>query len=216
VSDDKSKRPSRIDPRSESRSSATDERDLLIAVITKAATEYGYDALTVEFVVRRAGLTEAAFYEHFADMRRSLLVAQDRFFERFWTHVMEACDAHREWPAQVRAALDAAIDFLAEAPAYARVFAIEAAAAGPVATERQLSLIERLSSRLREGRANYPDAATLPQSTEQAVIGGIASLISGHLLAEEAYLLHALEPELLELLLTPYLGRSEARRRAQA
>ncbi len=188
----------------------------MIAAITKAAAEYGYDALTVEFVVRRAGLTEAAFYEHFADMRRSLLAAQDRFFERFWTHVMEVCDVQREWPAQVKAALDAALGFLTDAPAHARVFVVEVVAAGPVATGRQLSLIERLASRLREGRAHYPDAATLPRSTEQAVIGGIASLISGHLLAEEADLLHALEPEFLELLLTPYLGRSEATRLAQA
>lgn len=72
MSDDPPKRLSWIDPGGESISSAMGERDLLIAATTKAAAEYGYGALTVEFVVRRAGLTQATFYEHFIDMRRSL------------------------------------------------------------------------------------------------------------------------------------------------
>ena len=44
---------------------------------------------------------------------------------------------------------------------------------------------------------------------------GAACLISSALLSEEPSRLASLEPELVELLLMPYLGRSEARRIAR-
>ncbi len=216
MADDQPRRASRIGAHSESTSSPTEERDLLIAAVTKAAAEYGYDALTVELVLRRSDLNEDTFYAHFDDIRAALLAAQERFIERLWAHAMEDCDVERDWPSRVKAALDAALRFLTEAPVHARVFTVEVAGSGPVATERQQALIRRLASRLREGRARYPLGASLPESTEQSLIGGITSLISGHLLAEEADLLLTLEPEFLELLLTPYLGSAEARRLAQA
>jgi hypothetical protein len=46
------------------------------------------------------------------------------------------------------------------------------------------------------------------------LIGGIASIVSQHLLAEDPGALSALEPELVEALLIPYLGEGEAKRAA--
>jgi AcrR family transcriptional regulator len=203
-------------PRADPQPSASQERERLVAAISKAASEHGYPNLTVELVARYADLTPATFHQHFDSLHRALLAAQETFFERLWAHVAEACDAQSEWIAQVKAALDAALEFLIDAAALSRVFAVEVAAAGPGATQRQLTLIERFAARLRDGRAHYPDAASLSPATEQAVIGGIASLISGHLLAEQPDLLPALAPDFLELLLTPYMGRAEAQRVAQA
>ena len=79
-------------------------------------------------------------------------------------------------------------------------------------TERQFATVESFAAMLRGGRRLYPRAAELPEPTERTLIGGIASIVSGHLLAEEPQLLPGLEPELTELVLMPYVGPSEARR----
>ena len=93
-----------------------------------------------------------------------------------------------EWPLKVRAALEVTLSYLAEAASVARVFAVEAAA-NLSATERQFAAVESFAAMLRDGRRLYPRAAALPAPTERALVGGIASIISGHLLAEEPQLL---------------------------
>ena len=70
----------------------------------------------------------------------------------------------------------------------------------------------RIVPLLRAGRQHYPDATDLPEITEQVLVGGIACLIGGALLDEDYERVAALEPELVEFLLTPYVGGDEAKR----
>ena len=188
-----------------------EERERLVAAIARAAGEQGYDKLTVEHVARYAGLPPTTFYEHFATTEQGLMAAFDAFLDRLWLEVYAVCETDAEWPQKVRASLDVTLSYLAETASVARVFAVEAAA-NLAATERQLAAVESFAAMLRAGRRLYPRAAELPPPTERALIGGIASIISGHLLAEEPQVLYGLEPQLTELVLLPYLGQSEARR----
>jgi AcrR family transcriptional regulator len=187
------------------------ERERLIAAVSRAAGEQGYDKLTVEHVVRYAGVPPATFYEHFATTEQGLMAAFDAFLDRLWLEVYAVCETDAEWPEKVRGALDVTLSYLAEAANLARVFAVEAAA-NLAATERQFAAVESFAAMLRDGRRHYPRAAELPPPTERVLIGGIASIVSGHLLAEEPQALSGLEPELTELVLMPYLGQSEAKR----
>ena len=52
----------------------------------------------------------------------------------------------------------------------------------------------------------------MPAATDEAVVGGIASLLGRRVLAGEAEQIDELLPEVLEFALTPYLGTMEARR----
>ncbi|MGC1167191.1 MAG: TetR/AcrR family transcriptional regulator [Solirubrobacterales bacterium] len=189
-----------------------DERRLLIAAFTKAAAEHGYAKLEAEQVLRHAGVPRATFEAHFKTMEQGLIAAQDTFLDRLWLDVTAACESTDEWPLKVRAAMAAVLSSLAEASSQARVFAIEATAASLAAAERQFAALDRFAKLLRDGRAIYPCAATLPEATERALVGGIASIVSGHLLVEEPQAIPRLESELVELVLIPYVGEGEARR----
>lgn len=140
------------------------------------------------------------------------MAAQDVFLDRIWLEVVGACQAPTDWPERVRSALGSAIAAVTEASSLARVFAVEASTASLAAVERQYAMIDRFASLLGEGRNLYPRAASLPASTEQALIGGIFSILSGHLLAEDPGAISAVEADLVELLLTPYIGEGEAKR----
>jgi len=51
-----------------------------------------------------------------------------------------------------------------------------------------------------------------PQATDEAVVGGIASLLARRVLAGETKTMPGLLPEIAEFALTPYLGTAEARK----
>jgi AcrR family transcriptional regulator len=202
--------------RSEAPSGYAEDRERLIAALAKAAAEHGYAELTVEQVVHYSGVSRDVFFAHFETKEQGLVAAQDVFLDRLWLDVVHACEAPQTWPLKVRAGLGAILASLAEASSLARVFAVEAAAASLAATERQFATLERYASMLREGRRHYPDTASLPEATERALVGGIASIVSGHLLMEDPQAIPALEGQLVELVLIPYLGEAEARRVAGA
>jgi AcrR family transcriptional regulator len=188
------------------------QRERLIDAFTKTASERGYAKTTVREVAAIAGVPRAAFYNHFSGKHQCLSAAYDAFVERLVEEAQQATEKGEEWPLQVKEAVAAALSFVAETATRARFFAIEAPAAGPVIFERHIAAIARVVFLLRSGREHYPKAADLPELTEQVLVSGAASQVGSALLSEEHTRLPSLETDLVELLLTPYLGRDEARR----
>jgi AcrR family transcriptional regulator len=189
-----------------------DPRSRLLAAFTKVAAERGYSRVEIVTVCRYAGVSRPVFEQCFSGVEDVLLAAQEAFHRRLWLEIEAACGAAGEWPSRVRAAVVAVIDALVESSASARVFAIEAPGASLAAASVQFSALDRLAGLLREGRRRYPRARELPEATERSLIGGTVSIVSQHLLAENASAISRLEAELVELLLSPYLGKAEARR----
>jgi AcrR family transcriptional regulator len=189
-----------------------DRRARLVAAFSKAAAEQGYSRLDVSTVARYGGVSVAEFEEHFQSVEQALVAAQEAFLERLWLDIEAACEGAGEWPEKVRDAVAAVIDSLVEASAIARVFAIEAPGVSFAAAERQYAALNCLAAVLRVGRRSYTRAASLPDSSERALVGGTVSIVCEHLLAEDPTAIPRLRGELVELLLSPYLGEEEARR----
>lgn len=189
------------------------ERERIVAAIAKVASEHGYARMTVDQVVQYAGVPRDAFAVHFSGKEQGIVAAQDAFLEHLWLEVLGVCEEGREWPANVRAALAAGLAFLAETSALARVFAIEAAGS-LAANERQFSTLDGFADLLRDGRRHFPEAADMPPEMERALIGGIASIVTDRLLAEQPQALVDLGPQMAEFILTPYIGQVAAKRAA--
>lgn len=191
---------------------ADSQRERLVSAFAKAAAEHGYAGLELEQVLRYAGVNQATLEVHFRSKEQGLIAAQDAFFDRLWLDVIGACEGPGEWPLKVRAALVAILSSLVEASNLARVFAVEAVAASLAAAERQYAALDQFATLLRGGRHHFPAANSLPDVTERTIVGGIASIVSGHLLMEDPQAIPAMEPQLVELTLIPYLGEGEAKR----
>ncbi len=192
------------------------DRRRLIDAFTKIASERGYASTTVNEVAAAADLPRSVFFEHFSSKRQCLSAAYDTFFERLVAETKQNMDTDGEWPLQVKAAVGAGLGFVSETATRSRFFAVDALVAGPVILERYLAAMNRVVPLLREGREHSPEAGELPELTEPVLIGGIAGLLSGSLLEEDLTSIAGLESELVEMLLTPYVGRDEARRLAAA
>jgi AcrR family transcriptional regulator len=188
------------------------ERERLVAAISKTAAEHGYSGLTVERVVSSSGISREVFEAYFDSCEQGLLAAQETFLERLLAEAGRACDLSEPWPYRLRAGLRAVLSSLTEGAALARVLMVEADAAGLALAERRLVALDDFARLMRNGREDHPAAATLPAVTERLLVGGVASVVGERLLREEPTATPALEAELTELLLIPYLGPEEARR----
>jgi hypothetical protein len=66
--------------------------------------------------------------------------------------------------------------------------------------------LDRFAGLLVQGREHFPAAADLPEATEQALLGGVASTVSACIWAGEPQRLPGLAPALTEFVLGPYTG----------
>ena len=196
--------------------SRADQR-LLLSAAADLIAERGYRATTIEQIVRRAGVGDLAFYEHFDHKEGCLLALLDASYARA-EHAIAAAYASPcgPWPDRLAAALRALFEQIAAAPALARVCLIDSLAAGPAATARYRAALAHAAASLRAGRELRPPAAvSLPETTEIGLLGGTRALILRDLTTGEAARLPHLLPGLLQFFLIPYLGFDDAQRFAR-
>jgi hypothetical protein len=143
---------------------------------------------------------------------RDFADAFDAAHARLGAIIDAACFEQDHWAAKVAAALAAVLGFAAAEPASARVLTSGAFDNGVYGALRYRRMVENLAAQLAAGRRQRQLAADLPELIEEALIGGIAEIVAERLRYGHEAELPTLAPELAELVLTPYLGASEAKR----
>jgi AcrR family transcriptional regulator len=191
---------------------AHNQRERLIAGLAEAIAENGYSGTTIAHITRNAAVSRRTFYEHFASKDECFVAAYDTVMEQLRERVGEAFEKESDWPRAVKAGIAAMLRFLAAEPHLARLCMVEALVAGPVVVERYDAAIQSFVPYFQSGRAGRsPEVlARLSPTTEEALVGGMMSLISRRVIAGKASELEALLPDLVEFTLTPYLGSDEA------
>jgi AcrR family transcriptional regulator len=189
----------------------------LIAGLAEAVAENGYAGTTIAHITRHAAVSRRTFYEHFSSKDECFVAAYETVMVELRERVGEAFDQEEEWPLAIKAGIKAMLEFLAAEPHLARLSMVEALVAGPVVVERYDAAIQSLVPYFQAGREGRSAdvLAGLSPTTEEALVGGMVSLISRRIFADRAEELEALLPDLVEFTLTPYLGSAEAARVAR-
>jgi hypothetical protein len=120
--------------------------------------------------------------------------------------ILDACGTEDEWPAQIAAGVYAGVDYAVAHPEIGEALAADAPA-GSDGLRRYESVIGRLVGFLR---AKAPVKTRLPGATDEALVAGMVGLIGDHLRIGRVDRLEELRPELVLLVLLPYLGFSES------
>jgi AcrR family transcriptional regulator len=191
------------------------QRLRLVAGVARAMAEHGYARLTVEHVIAAAGVSRATFYEHFDNKQQAVLAAHDVVFERFLGALLRSCNGAAEWPLKVKAAIHTTLAFALAEPEQAQLLALDALAGDANVTSRVLASSDHLAALLSAGRQYNPRGPELPALTEKALVGAVSAIVAGRLMNGEPETLPELEPQLVELILIPYLGPGEASRVAK-
>lgn len=198
---------------------AHNQRERLIAGLAEAIAENGYAGTTIAHITSHAAVSRRTFYEHFASKDECFVAAYDTVMAELRERVGGAFEAEEDdWPQAIRAGIAAMLRFLTAEPHLARLCMVEALVAGPVVVERYDAAIQSFVPYFRGGRqGRSPEVlARLSPTTEEALVGGMMSLISRRIIAGRTAELEELLPDLVEFALTPYLGGEEAAKVARA
>jgi AcrR family transcriptional regulator len=193
---------------------ARNQRERLIAGLIEALYEVGYQKTTVSLIGQRAAVSKSDFYRHFETKDDCFAAAYDATIERIREQVVAAYEGSKsqDWVQRMRVGIDALLNLLAAEPALASIALVEGLRAGRGVYDRYQAAIESFVECLRTGAPLTPAGEEVPEATDEAVVGGIVSLLGRRALAGEAEQLPELFPEILEFVLTPYVGVEEARR----
>jgi AcrR family transcriptional regulator len=190
------------------------QRERLLTAIVAAVAEQGYAAVTVATVVRRAKVSRAAFYAHFDGKEDCFLAATrrgGRLLDAAVTTATRAVPADAPAEEALRAGCRAFLRFLADEPAFARVFYIDMPAAGPHAVERMdqgQHRFARLNQEWHERALRQrPDWPRVPFDAYLALAGASTELVSVRVRHHRTADLPALEGTMVALHLAVLAGQ---------
>lgn len=186
------------------------QRARIIAALAQETAEKGYRAVTIADIVKRAGIARNTFYENFSGKEDCFLAAQEFAMSAALERVVAAAGELDHWPLRVRAGLTAFLTYVAEEPALARTCMVESLCAGPASVKYYEESQQAFVSLFRLGRDVSPHGGQLPETLEEALIGGVFWIVYQRLTGPEPSKIGELLPELTEFILTPYLGADAA------
>jgi AcrR family transcriptional regulator len=192
---------------------AENQRERLLNGVVEAVAEHGYNATTITAITAAAKISRRTFYEYFEGKEDCFLAA----YEMIEAHVLDSMlappGAEAPWPDRVRIRLAALLDALGRDAAISRCFLVEPLAAGGEVAARYREAMQLLAATLRP---EPPPSELDMEVRDQALVGGIVTLIVRRLNSGGAPRLPELLPDLVELALAPYMDREEAKRQALA
>lgn len=186
------------------------QRERLLAAMIKTVTEVGYNALTVQNVLTRAGISRPTFYEQFEDKEDCFLAAFDVIATQVKRRLADAvADAEPGWREQLRAGIAELLRFITEEPEAARTLIVEARASSPAGLRHRDDLLDHfagcIDALVREDLDETPSAIAAA-----GVVGGIESVLYARLQKEETEDLDALLPSLMYFAVLAYVDQEAA------
>jgi AcrR family transcriptional regulator len=182
------------------------QRERLLGAVVAAVAQKGYADVTVADIVHRARVSRAAFYLHFRGREECFLEATHHGGQLMFGQVLDAVHAVLDGASDeevLRVGCRAFLRFLADEPAFARVFYIDMPAAGPQAVERVQAAFVRFAevNAKWHGRAlaRHPDWPQVPDEAYQALAGATAELVRCWVTADKTEALPELEDTLVAL-----------------
>ena len=191
------------------------QRDRLLRAVAIEIREQGYASLSVADVVSRAGVSRRTFYQLFEDKLDCVLAAHRAAAARLEWLIAEACGTAGGGPGGAAAAIATVLRQASRSPEDLQLALIaNGAISEPTFAPLGLAVRNRLTATLRELQS--PERSQPTPIAAQAAIAAAIGVVVAALSAGEAERLPDFKPEVVRLLLAPYVGAEEAKRTASA
>lgn len=185
---------------------ADNQRGRILMATIEATAVSGYARMSVEDIVRGAGVSRRTFYELYANKHDAFLAAFDDAAGALLHTVHAASERETMFEGKVIAGFRALVDTLAATPGPAQVCIVEALAAGPAAIERRTAVMAAFVKVIEDNATMVPGSRSLPALTAETIVGGVYETIFRRIVSGRVQELPALLPDLIELALLPYVG----------
>lgn len=189
---------------------ASHQRDRILDAAVGVFAKRGYQATTVDNLVAASRIGVGSFYAHFEGKQECFLAAYDRIVASARERIVASLPVEAPLTGRICAALRTLLELIAAEPLAARLVIVEAQTAGSEGLARYQRTFGELAPELRRLRPESPFADELPATLEEATLGGAAWLLHQRLVAGEARNVEQLLPDLVEIVLGPYMGEDAA------
>jgi AcrR family transcriptional regulator len=190
---------------------ARNQRERILAAVADVACARGYGAMSVQDVVREAGVSRRTFYEQFKNKDHAFLAAYDEASGRLLTTIRAAIDAEQTFEGKATAGFRAFLELLAASPAFAKMCIVEVLAAGPEAIARRSRTMEEFAGFFEDAARTTLDRESLPSPLiAETIVGGVCEAVYRRIARGETDDLPRLLPDLVESALLPYVGEARA------
>jgi AcrR family transcriptional regulator len=159
-----------------------EQRERLFAAIVASCEEKGFDATSVEDLLRTSGVSRATFYEQFDDKLDCFRAAEDEIVAAAISAVADEFGGEGDAIRRPRAALEAFIRLIVAQPAAARMCLVESYAAGETGISPVRRAIDWIILLGRDAAEQMPDRAAMPPEVLRGIVGGLYQVIYGRLL----------------------------------
>ena len=173
-----------------------EQAERFFTAMVAGCARQGYDALSVDDLVRVSGSSRATFYELFEDKADCFRAAERAIVAELVEIVAARLSGGGDAVGRLRAGLDTFVDLIAAQPAAARMCLVEAYAVEEIGDGPVREAIDRITVLARRAFAKIPDRGPMPPELVQGIIGGIRQVIYQHLLDGRAAELPRLVPAL--------------------
>jgi AcrR family transcriptional regulator len=154
---------------------AESQRRRLVTAMIDEVGSAGYAQTTVTDVIRRAGVSRKAFYEHFDNREACLLAAYDRVIATSLQDLVETCRSAPAGDDALESALDGMVEQAIRQPAMMRLVLTELGSVAPQGATRRERHIASYEEILR--LATGMRSATGLDPLLRAIVGGIAEVL---------------------------------------
>jgi AcrR family transcriptional regulator/DNA-binding MarR family transcriptional regulator len=184
----------------------------MLAAAVDAVGDIGYARLTVAAVISRARVSRKTFYEVFADREDCFLAVFEHAIARATAAATDAYGQGASWRAGIRCALGSLLMLIDDEPTLAKLWIVEAAAAGHEVSQRRSEILAALAEAIDRGRVTASAKGQPPQVSAEGVVGGALAVLHTRIMkrAEEP-MINLLGP-LMYMIVLPYLGPRAASR----
>jgi AcrR family transcriptional regulator len=164
---------------------AQSQRERLFGAMAAISSSTGYEATRITDLVKLAGVSRAAFYDHFKDKQECLLAAVDALIGPSLDVVRRAQEAPTG-DERVRRAVAAFLNLVASQPAASRMCFVEIYAAGPEGEDLISRALDAFEELVRGHLAQIPGRDGMPPQMVRAMIGGVQKVIQKRLYSGRA------------------------------
>lgn len=183
---------------------------LATAVVTEVH-EGGYEAATVESVVKRARISREEFDRRFESLDACVLDTYERLIADYEKRVGAAFNRHATWPEALRAAAYETADWMTEYPDRVAFGAAEVLAVpDEMVRVRREGVFDFCAEMIDRGREVAADPESIPDSAPTIAIGAIMQLLTHRLQEGAAIDPPAVIPEMMNRIVAIYLGAEVA------
>ena len=165
-----------VGPRADPEDAAKNQRERLFGSMVVCCAERGYEATTVTELVAVSGVSRRDFYRHFADKKACFLATLEAIGERTAGYIAKRIEDPARWEERSRRDFEDIASMVIAQPMVARLFLVDAYAAGPEAVSRLERGVEAFETITASMLAQSPERAGMPKEMIRAYVGAMQEI----------------------------------------